>query len=175
MAIPLAVMAGAAALPRLITGLFQSGKKVEEDKFVPPALREQLAKNRIAANSTVDPITIRSIDNVNRNASNAVNTAKDNASSFSDITALLSGVNNNSNRAIQDIMAGQYSRDQVAENNLSQTLGQLSNLQLDSRRRKQAAQSALKGAGLQNIVGAGDSFISNFSSLLGMESANAPS
>lgn len=165
-----------------ILGLYQliRAKKLKQDNYVPPSLQQNIREAETLAGKTRYTGQGYDESQVRRASANAVNRAREGTNSAANLLNTVSAVQSKENDAINQIGQKALKFQEVNRNNAQALRGQRANIEMDNMRRYWAAKSALKGAGIQNLMqgqasihqGAG-SFLDSMFSMGGMMGGGA--
>lgn len=131
-------------------------KKLKKDDYIPPSLQTNIAEAETLAGK--NKYTTQSYDEaqVKRNSANAVSRGAEATNSSANLLNMVSGVQSKENDAMNQIGNKALQFQMVNRQNAQNLRGQRAGLELENMKRFWAQKSALKGAGIQNIMGGQD-------------------
>lgn len=171
------IATSAAGTNQSALGIYQllRAKKLKKDNYIPPSLQQNIQEAETLASKS--KYTGQSYDEsqVKRNSANAVERAKEGTNSSANLLNAVSNIQSKENDAINQIGNKAQQFQMVNRGNAINLRGQRAGYEMDNMKRYWAAKSALKGAGIQNLMqgqasihqGAG-SFLDSMFSMGGM-------
>lgn len=148
------IATSAAGTNQSALGIYQliRAKKLKKDNYIPESLQQNIAEAESLAGKT--RYTGQSYDEsqVKKNTANTVARAKEGTNSAANLLNSVSAAQSKENDAINQIGNKAQQFQMVNRQNAQGLRGQRAGLELDNMKRYWAAKSALKGAGIQNLM-----------------------
>lgn len=155
MAIPLAAAALTALAPSVYQ-LYQSGRQrraarnLKKSNFIPSAIKENVARGRRIANSSVSPGYMRAKENMRESVSDVANVAKRTASDSGQVLSAVASAQAVANDNLNNLEVQNDNFRLQGENMLASANNQKAQVEQKNEDQFQNAKAALKGAASQN-------------------------
>lgn len=135
-------------------GIYQllRARKVKKDNYVPESLQQNIAEAEALSSKNKYVGQESDEANVRKNTANAISQAREGTNSSANLLNFVSGAQSKQNQAMNQIGQKAMQFQQVNRQNAQNLRGQRANIEMDNMRRFWAAKSALKGAGIQNLM-----------------------